>query len=177
MSTFLQTFTGKPFYPLNPTQDSIDLVDIAHALGMVCRYGGHSRRFYSVAEHCVILSHTVGPEHALWALLHDATEAYVGDMVWPLKEEIPIYRGIEERLMLLICDKYELPWPMPAQVKEHDRRIVIDERDALMAVPQAPWLALEGFAPLGVEIEGWSPERAEAEYLNRFTEIKEHRNG
>jgi hypothetical protein len=82
---WMQTFTGRAFYPLDPRPEDIDPVDIAHALSLICRYGGHSSRFYSVAEHCVLMSHAVAPEHALWALLHDATEAYLGDMIRPLK--------------------------------------------------------------------------------------------
>lgn len=171
MSTWMQLFSGQPFYPLDAAEEDIEIFDIAHALGMVCRYGGHVRRFYSVAEHCVILSHTVDPEHALWALLHDATEAYVGDMVWPLKEEIPEYKAIEDRLMKVIATKYSLPGEMPVQVKEHDRRIVADEREQLMAPSRLPWTALEGFAPLGVTVQGWDPHKAEEEYLSRFYQL------
>lgn len=174
MSNFMQTFSGEPFYPLAPTEDDIQIVDIAHALGMVCRYGGHVRRFYSVAEHCVLLSHTVDPEHALWALLHDSTEAYVGDMVFPLKAEIPAYQKIEDRLMDVIAAKYGLPGEMPAQVKEHDRRIVIDERDDLMSPSRQPWPALEGLPPLGVTVHGWYPHQAEEKYLSRFHELTEN---
>jgi len=180
VTAFLQTFTGKPFYPLAPTMDSIDIVDIAHSLSLTCRFAGHVSTFYSVAEHCVLLSYAVAPENALWALLHDATEAYVGDMVWPLKEEVPQYKAIEDDLMRVICAKYGLPLAQPAQVLEYDRRIVIDERDWLMALPPLPWPALEGFAPLGVKIQHWNPDLAEIKYHERFTQLstetKETRN-
>lgn len=176
MSNWMQTYGGEPFSPLTATEDDVHITDIAHALGMVCRYAGHCRRFYSVAEHCVILSHTVDPENALWALLHDATEAYVGDMVRPLKVDMPAYRAVEDRLMAVIARKYGLPGTdMPAQVKEHDTRIVNDERAALMAPSRLPWGMLEGFEPLGVTIWGWDPYTAGERYLSRFYELTRER--
>lgn len=171
MTAFLQTYSGAPFYPLAADPVDVSIIDIAHALSMLCRYNGHVRRFYSVAEHCVLLSHTVSPEHARWALLHDAAEAYIGDMVWPLKEEIPAYKQVESDIMDAICERFGLDPDQPAEVTEHDRRIVIDEADSLMAPAQIPWPALVGFAPLGVKVEGWSPTRAEAEYTSRFREL------
>lgn len=169
--TWMQTYSGRPFYPLDATEDDIEIVDIAHALGMVCRYAGHVRRFYSVAEHCVHLSHTVDPEHALAALLHDAAEAYVGDMVRPLKHELPGYMAVEDHLIAVINNKYGLPGELPAQVKEHDTRIVVDEREQLMTPSQLPWSMLDGFAPLGVEVQGWNPIVAEEMYLHRFYQL------
>lgn len=134
----------------------------------VCEgYGAHN----SVAEHCVILSHAVRPEHARWALLHDAAEAYLGDMVWPLKEEIPAFKMVEGGVMGVICARFGLDLTQPDEVTEYDRRIVIDEATELMAPAQLPWPALEGFDPLGVEIEGWSPFRAEVKYMNRFEQL------
>jgi uncharacterized protein len=171
MSSFVQTYTGKPFFPLDPSPYLIDIEDIAHSLSMLCRYNGHVRRFYSVAEHCVVLSHTVDPEHARWALLHDAAEAYIGDMVWPLKEEIPEFKQVEAGIMGAICARFDLDPVQPEQVTEHDRRIVIDERDSLMALGYRPWPALEGFAPLRVTLEGWDPARASSEYLSRFQRL------
>lgn len=170
-SAFVQTYTGRPFFPLAPVAWDIEIQDIAHSLSLLCRYNGHVDRFYSVAEHCVVLSHSVSSEYARWALLHDASEAYVGDMVWPLKEEVPAYKNIEDGVMGAICERFGLDPVQPAQVKEHDRRIVIDERAALMAPARTPWPALEGFTPLGVRIEGWSPARAKAEYMSRFQQL------
>lgn len=171
MTAFVQTYTGVPFYPLSPTADDIVIEDIAHSLSLQCRYNGHVSRFYSVAEHCVLLSHAVDPEHARWALLHDAGEAYVGDMVWPLKEQLPAYKIIELGVMDVICKRFGLDLEQPDQVTEYDRRIVIDESAALMAPARLPWPALDGYAALGVRIDGWSPTRAEAEYLSRFQQL------
>jgi hypothetical protein len=168
---WMQTFTGRAFYPMAPHADEVDPVDIAHALGLICRYGGHVKRFMSVAEHCVLMSQAVAPENALWALLHDATEAYVGDMVRPLKHAMPAYREAEDRLMLVICDRFGLSYDCPAEVKAADNRILRDERAALMAPSPLPWKSIEDVAPLGVRVEGWAPAVAEERYLSRLTEL------
>lgn len=168
---WMQTFTGRAFYPLAPHVDDIDPVDIAHALSLICRYGGHVRRYYSVAEHCVLMSTAVSPENALWALLHDAAEAYVGDMVRPLKRMLPAYRQIESHLTFVICMRFGLPRACPAEVKAADNRILRDERDALMSVAPLPWVSIEDVPALGVTISGWAPEEAEHRYLARLGEL------
>lgn len=170
---WMQTFSGEPFYPLEAHPDDIRIEDIAHALGMVCRYAGHCLRFYSVAEHSVLMSRAVDPEHALWALLHDATEAYIGDMVRPLKHEIPDYMAAEDRLWLAIAEKFGLAGPMPDQVKEFDTRIVVDEKMQIMAPSRLPW-AVEDYTPLGVTIVGWYPQRATQAFLDRFHMLTEN---
>jgi hypothetical protein len=171
IGNWMQTFTGKAFYPLDPRPEEIEIADIGHALSQLCRYGGHTRQFYSVAEHCVLMSHTVAPEHALWALLHDATEAYVGDVIRPLKGHLPEYVAVEDRLMAVIAERYGLVGTtMPAEVKEADNRILVNERDALMAAPPQSW-RLEGLHPLPVEVQGWMPKVAEWAYLDRFSDL------
>jgi hypothetical protein len=165
---WMQTYTGRAFYPMAPLADEVDPEDIAHALGLICRYGGHSKIFYSVAEHCVLMSYAVRPANALWALLHDATEAYVGDMVRPLKHAMPAYREAEGRIMLAVCDRFGLSYTCPAEVKAVDNRILRDERDALMSVPPLPWLSIEQVEPLGVTIEGWAPAEAKERFLARL---------
>lgn len=168
---WMQTYTGARFYPTSADVEDVSPIDIAHALSLLCRYNGHVHRFYSVAEHCVLLSRAVAPEHALWALLHDATEAYVGDMVRPLKVQVPEYVAIEDRLMAVIADRFDLyPKQMPGEVKDADTRILLDERDALMPNVRYAW-DIDELQPLGVAIEGWSPERAEAAYLDRLHEL------
>lgn len=165
---WMQTYTGRAFYPMAPLAEDVDPEDIAHSLGLICRYGGHVRTFYSVAEHCVLMSYAVRPVNALWALLHDATEAYVGDMVRPLKHAMPAYREAEDRLMLAICDRFGLSYRCPHEVKAADNRILRDERDALMSTPPLPWLSIEQVEPLGVKIEGWSPAEAKERFLIRL---------
>lgn len=169
---WMQTYTGRAFWPLAPCAEDVDPADIAHALALLCRYGGHVNRFYSVAEHCVLMSQAVAPENALWALLHDATEAYMGDMVRPIKRAMPAYATAEDRLMAVICDRFGLGYDCPAEVKAADNRILRDERDALMAPAPLPWSAIEQVPALGVEIEGWPPAEAERRYLARLHELE-----
>lgn len=170
---WMQTSLGIAFRPLTPDPDLIDGFDIAHALGMLCRYNGHCSRFYSVAEHCVLISEAVSPENALWGLLHDATEAYVGDMVRPLKRSgrMQAYIDAEDAVMRAICDRFGLPHECPAEVHEADLRILNDERIALMAPPPLPWVSSELVPPLGVTIDGWSPDEAGRRYLRRLNEL------
>lgn len=169
---WMQTYTGQAFYPMVPHYEEVFLTDIGHALSMLCRYGGHVARFYSVAEHCVRMSQAVSPENALWALLHDATEAYMGDMIRPLKRSMPAYVKAENRLMGSICVRFGLEPEMPREVHEADGRILHDERSALLGPSPRPWNdALEALEPLGVSITGWDPPLAKYEYLNRFHEL------
>jgi hypothetical protein len=168
---WMQTFTGRQFHPLDPRPGDIDAADIAHALSLICRYGGHVHRFYSVAEHCVLMSEAVPPEDALWALLHDATEAYVGDMVRPLKRSMPDYRRAEDRVMVAVAAHFGLnSATMPAAVKDADNRILLTERDALMPNTRYSW-SQDGLEPLPVKVEGWHPQWAEVRYSDRLAEL------
>ena len=166
---WMQTYTGRMFWPLDPRPEEIDIEDIAHALSLQCRFAGHCNRFYSVAEHSVLMSKKVAPEHALWALMHDAAEAYCTDIVRPLKRSLIGYLEIEARIMTAICQKFNLSPVMPTEVKQADNQILNDERDQNMKPPPADWgLAQIGAKdPLGVQLEFWSPVHAEAHFLGR----------
>ena len=169
---WMQTFRGGRFYPLDPRPEDIYAEDIAHALSMLCRYGGHVARFYSVAEHCVLMSRAVAPENALAALLHDATEAYVVDVPRPLKRHLRDYGPIEAAVWNAICLRFRVAGDLPAEVHEADDRIILTERDDLMPRHERWWQ--DGrIAPLPVDVRGWMPWDAEHEYLNRLTELLE----
>lgn len=169
---WMQTYTGQAFWPLDPNPFEIHPADIAHALSMICRYGGHSRFFYSVAEHCVLVSRAVAPEYALWGLLHDASEAYVGDMVRPLKRHMPQYRAVEDNLLDHIACRFGLEPGIPQAVHDADNRILLDERQAVMAMPPPlHWGPVEDLEPLGVAVQLLSPQRAESAYLERLYEL------
>lgn len=165
----IQTFTGEMFDVFSPHMEQINLKDISHALSMLCRYGGHSREFYSVAEHCVLMAeHFVGrgeKDLARAALLHDATEAYMGDVVRPLKGQLPLYREVEGRLQTLIFMKYGIYDQVPHGVKEADLRITTDERDMLM-LPR-PW-SIDPVEPLGVMLQCWTHDQAEQAWLDSY---------
>jgi hypothetical protein len=166
---WMQTYSGRQFWPVDPRADEIDIVDIAHALSMQCRFAGHCLKFYSVAEHSVHLSHVVPPEDALWALLHDASEAYLTDVVRPLKPFLSGYGEAEDAVMRAVCDRFRLPHEVPASVKIADGRILADEAAQNMAAPPVAWVARG--APLGIQLRYWRPDMAKVIFLERFVEL------
>lgn len=167
--SWLQTYSGLQFYPMDPDPNAVELHDIARSLSMQCRYNGHVKEFYSVAEHCVLVSQLVPAEDALWGLLHDAAEAYVGDMIRPLKNHMPAYHEAENTVMVAIAERFGLKGDMPDSVKEADNRILLDEKIRLMVTEPAPW-GVPG-EPHGIKISAWSPAEAEAAYIARFEEL------
>jgi 5'-nucleotidase len=161
--------SGGRYHPLDPRAEDIDPVDIAHALGMLCRYGGHINHFYSVAEHCVLMSYAVPPEDALSALLHDATEAYVVDVPRPVKRLMPEYEAIEKRVWLVIAERFGISPDLPRSVKAADNNILADEVAVLL--PSATWAAEMGLTPLGTKVTGWLPDKAARMYTARLEEL------
>lgn len=136
----MHTHTGKQFFPLDPRADDICIEDIAHALSIVNRFGGHSANPYSVAQHSVLVSRICPEEYALCGLLHDATEAYIGDVVTPLKVLLPEFKTIENNLWTVIAEKYDLPVEMPKEVKDADGIALATEFKSLMASKSpGPW--------------------------------------
>ena len=165
---WLQTYSGRQFWPLDPRAEEVFIEDIAHALSMQCRYAGHCLRFYSVAEHSVLLARHVSPENRLWALLHDASEAYLVDVPRPVKPFLPGYKQAENAVMAAICDRFGLPHAMPAKVKTADRAIIVDERSN-MASCVAEWYATG--PGIGTQLQYWPPEKAEAQFLHEFRKL------
>lgn len=168
---WMQTATGRAFWPLDPQPEDVAIADIAHALAHICRYNGHCSRFYSVAEHSVLVASALPPQLKLCGLLHDAAEAYVGDMTRPLKPHMPTHQDAEFKVHAAIARRYRLTLPMPDEVWKADFRILIDEQDALMPNPPFPWEGLAGHEPLGVTIEGWPPDLAKERFLSLFREL------
>jgi len=159
---FIVTYTGRRFRVDAPTVSQVDIFDIAHSLSMQCRFTGHTKRFYSVAEHSVLVSRRVPEPFALCGLLHDATEAYLTDVAKPVKRLLPDYNTLESNLYRIIALKFGLPRAIPPEVKEADRAYLLIEANQLMpggqgySTPDEPWIV------------GWSPERAEQAFLDRF---------
>jgi hypothetical protein len=167
--SWIQTFTGKQFWPLTPRVEDVDVRDIAHSLSLQCRFNGHCRLFYSVAEHSVRVSRAVSTGMAPWGLLHDAAEAYLTDLPRPVKARLTEFQGLEERLLEVIARAFGLPWPMPAAVQEADDVLLATEARDLMAPPPCSWeLSAE---PLLERIVPVSAERAEELFLARYREL------
>lgn len=175
VGTWMQTFSGRKFFPLDARAEEITIEDVAHGLAMTCRYGGHTRRFYSVAEHCVLVSHHVPEIYALHGLLHDSAEAYIGDMIRPLKHQPQMseFRAAEAGIEVQVAAAFGLEWTMDATraVKEIDDRILVDEIGALMADPPAYWERHAAVEPVGAIIVGLPPDVAERKFLDRYLEL------
>jgi hypothetical protein len=170
---WLQVRSGRQFWPLDPRADEIDIDDIAWALSHQCRFSGHVSKFYSVAEHCVRVSYLVPPEDALWALLHDASEAYLIDLPKPLKAlpEFAGYRAAEDAVMAAVCERFGLPVEMPETVVRADYVHLCAEARDLMPELNSWWQRCA--EPLPWTVEPWTAEEARARFLARFGELTE----
>lgn len=173
----IRTFTGKYFWPLDPCPNEVDIRDIAHHLSNICRFTGAVSRFFSVGQHSVHVSEQFDrfPKN-MQGLLHDASEAYICDVARPVKEMIPEYREIEDRIMFTIAEKFELPWPFPVAIKNADTRMLltekrdlmnhVDDRDAHM------YYRNDGLEPYPDKLRPWTPSTSEEMFLARFEECK-----
>lgn len=183
MSTnnYIRTFTGKQFYPFQMHRNEYDIHDIAHALSNLCRYNGHSKLFYSVGQHSVYVSKLVSREDALEALLHDAAEAYIGDIPRPMKRTLPFadFCEIEREIELGVARTFNLKFPWPMAVRHADEMILALEMAHILHGAESgtegeplplidhQWIErmIDGFEP-------WAPLRAEEEFILRFNELR-----
>lgn len=121
---FVSTFAGGKFHPLTPRIDEVRIEDIAHALSLKCRYSGQCARFYSVAEHSVLVAALVEPQWRQAALLHDAGEAYLADLAWPLKRapEFKAFLEVEDRILATVYARFGVSTVIiPEAVRKADR--------------------------------------------------------
>ena len=144
MTSQIVTYSGLVFDPLDPDPTGVCIEDIAHSLSQQCRFTGHTKKFYSVAEHSVLASEILPGEPVetrLAALLHDASEAYLSDIPRPLKRrpEFAFYREAETRAMATICDRFGLSTGEPSIVKHADGVLLATEARDLMAPLHADW--------------------------------------
>lgn len=130
------TYSGKKFYPYDLDRTEFCLIDIAVGLGRQSRYGGQTGAFYSVAQHSVLVSLFCG-EYRLEGLMHDAAEAYIGDLLGPIKVGMPDYKRLEDGIMRHLASLFGFEWPLPPIVKKVDTAILANEVRDLMLVPTA----------------------------------------
>lgn len=171
-----QTFTGRMFWPCDPRADEVCVEDIAHALALQCRFAGHVREFYSVAEHSVRVSEVVPAEHALAALLHDAAEAYVVDVPRPLKPWLTGYRAIEAVCAIAVEKRFGLAdAALDAEAVKHADAVLLatEARDLMVWPPPSDW-HLDA-DPLPARIHPWPWRDAEAAFLARFAMLERAR--
>lgn len=171
MTPTILTSTGRYFNLLQPSHHHIEIGEIAHALGNICRFTGHVREFYSVAQHSYHASYLVPPEHALAALLHDAAEAYVGDVASPLKHLLPDYQGIEARVEAAVFKRFNIDTPLDPCIKRADLIMLATEKRDLMPEHLDDWDCLAGIAPMPQPLVPMAPPTARYCFLDRFFEL------
>lgn len=168
---WIQLASGTAFFLDNVDNNAYRISDIAHALSNQCRFSGHVSSFYSVAEHSVHCSYLVPPQYALTALLHDASEAYLGDVSKPLKAMLPEYCKIEDRVMRAIARTFAIEYPFPEVIKTVDVQVLFAERNRLIGPPVYPWIGENDVIPASVDIQCWGPVEARNIFLRRYYEL------
>lgn len=168
---WIQTYTGKKVYPFEPERSEFFIEDIAHALSCACRFAGHSKRFYSVAQHSVHVAQAVDPANQGRALLHDAAEAYLCDLPKPIKRALGNYRVLETRVMAAIFEQFGVSFVALAEVKNADDRVFMTEVRDLMGGPLWDHLRTGFLRPYDFRIEPVSQEKAEAMFLGMFCSL------
>lgn len=171
---WIQTYSGRRFNPTNPYVDAIVIQDIAHPLSMQCRFSGHVKRFYSVAQHSVLVSYICDSQDALWGLLHDASEAYLVDVPRPVKRsgKFGAYIELENQMQKAICKRFSLSEEEPVSVKKADTILLATEARDLMSPLHPDWT--QPCDPLPFKIEPLSQQDAKNLFMKRFYELLGH---
>ena len=170
IGNWMITYTGLKFYIIDPRPEDIDIRDIAHGLSLICRFNGQCKKFYSVAQHSLYVTDQVPNELKLQALMHDASEAYIADIISPAKKYLTGYAEIENKIMATIGNKFGFNWPMDQKVAEADGRILLNERDWLTnnsEIWNTKYIAYPNLSY--VEI---SSIEAENNFLNKFYSLQ-----
>lgn len=181
MNHCMCTFTGRQVDPLSLTAEEIRTEDIAHALSLLCRGGGHMKRLYTVGQHCVNCAAEAkargwGRRVTLACLLHDASEAYISDIIRPVKQHLKLYSEIEDRILAAVFERYGLgrlteeEWE---KVRLIDNELLKREMTELMNLPyELPSARLLSEPDLGSR----APEQTEQEYQRILAELSEKRD-
>lgn len=167
----IQTYSGRLVDPMNLRPEDVFIQDVAHALSLLCRWTGHCRFHYSVAQHSVLGSQVISQGNALWFLLHDAAEAYLNDMSRQTKDLLPAYKEAEDRALRVIVDRFQLPWPMPAEVKFVDNQMLMAEKDQVMERCEWPPEFCVG-PSADVRIDERPPREVERAFMERFISLR-----
>lgn len=171
--------SGLKFYPLDLRIHEIAIGDIAASLSKICRFGGHCKEFYSVAQHSVLVLDLVSSEPIevqRQALLHDATEAYCGDMIRPLKTNMPEYRTAEQNIWSAICQRFGLPYGLFPVVDYADASILLAEKRDILVESAFEWgfpqCKYPGIETPSVKIVPLDPKSAEQLFLAKCAELE-----
>lgn len=174
--TFIETYTGRAFWPLEPKVEDVSIIDIAHHLSNQCRYSGATEATYCTAQHCCLLENFVSnkmrgsPLDRLQILMHDCAEAYLVDIPRPVKQFMPEYRKWDHRITEVVREWLGIRGvPTPSWQDEYDSRIVVDEHEQVMS-NALDW-GDDARNPLGIAISPWSPKVAEQQFLMRYADL------
>ncbi|AXF86793.1 hypothetical protein DTO96_102549 [Ephemeroptericola cinctiostellae] len=150
----IQTVSGRYIDLYNPKPEDFCLEDIAHHLSHVCRFGGATWDFYSVAEHSMAVAFLLPARLSLAGLLHDASEAFLGDMVSTVKRTLPSYQYIEGVVQSAIYKQFDIDLSIEdaALVKHADLVVLATERAHLMPNDGIDWPMLQGIVPLDLDM-------------------------
>ncbi len=180
MNAEIVTYTGRIFDLLNPKPEMVCIEDIAHSLAYQCRYTGHTKEFYSVAQHCVLMAENPDlPGDPLQKLLHDAAETYIGDIASPWKKLLWVSDGgngssvseFEHRIQKVIGLALGIDLIHSAEVKKADEIMIATEiRDLMPAVPLDIW-GVDISRTVKERISSWPPEDAESQFLFGYFQL------
>lgn len=173
--TQMLTYQGRSLDITNPNAADIDPRDIAHALSHQCRFNGHAKNFYSVAQHACMVADLVLPEHRLAALLHYAPSAYLGHLIEPLKRCLLFYRDLDELHWVRICERFQLNKALPKVIQSADLIVTATEQRDLMPQASASWVGFAGVEPLNITIRPWNAQKARIVYLQKLLDHLEIR--
>lgn len=182
--TYIVTYTGKVFEFLNPKPEMVCIEDIAHALSNLCRYTGHVNSFYSVAQHCVLMAENPNfPGNPISKLLHDTSEAYIGDLASPWKgllnvegylpEDVLAVREYEQKIQKIIEEALGISETHTVEVKESDIRMFWTEvRDLMPQMSDDFNWGPPKMEPAKEKIICWEPWQAEMQFLMLYNKLK-----
>lgn len=164
--------SGRPFWPLDPRPEDISIEDIVDGLTGICRYCGHTRWHYSVAQHSYLVSKVVNPRFALAGLLHDAPEALLGDVITPVKRLIKdVYRKLEDDSMRAVATKYDF-------IYDEETHLEVKIADEILLATELRDVSKAGFInafttqlPMKRVIGQWSAEYTKTMFIDRFLEL------
>ena len=175
---YMKTYLGNKLNPLDPKEEDIKIEDIAHALSYICRGNGQVTHFYSVGQHCINAAKEAEARNEsyrvkLASLLHDASEAYMSDVIRPIKQFLPKYKEIEENFLEKVYNRFGL-----GELTDEEKTKVKSIDDALLDYDMAMLLAEDkpegGFRFVRTpDIEFKVFEEVEKEYLEIFNKYYE----
>lgn len=170
--SIVRTYTGRNLDLLDPDPKEIDIQDIAHHLAKLDRYNGAGHYSYSVGQHSLLVADALPKEYKLQGLLHDATEAYLGDVVSPLKKLLPDYRKIEQNVMNAVCKRFEITFPRPNIIKRADQAVMAAEMHQVVKWPDLPKKQGLPEPPKGIEIRPMDWKEVRQTFIERFKALR-----